>query len=107
MHLNKFSLLLVLALLLPACSEKPPVPEEKFVDFYINLQLLDARYGNDAALQKTKADSLMKAFSISHEILDSTMAWYGKRPDRWQEFFTEVNRRLERMKPEYVRKKPR
>lgn len=83
------------------------MPEKKFVEFYINLQLLDSRYGNDAAIQKVKADSLMKAFAIDKKLLDSTLSWYGKRPDRWQEFFDEVNHRLDEIKPKEVRKKRR
>lgn len=107
MSLRRISLVLFLAFLLPACSGGPPVPEEKFVDFYIRLQLLDARYGADVAVQKEKADSLMNACHIDRTLFDSTMSWYSKRPERWQRFFSRVDKRLADMKPGYVRRKPR
>ena len=83
------------------------MPEKKLVDFYIDLQLLDARYGADNAVQKEKADSLMKAYNIDKALFDSTMSWYSKRPDRWQEFFTKADNRLAKMKHHYVKRKPR
>ena len=107
MRLRKISLLLLLALLIPACTERPPVRESKFVDFYIQLQLVNARTGNNVAEQKAEADSLMHAFGLDRKLVDSTMSWYGKRPDRWQEFFAEVKKRLSEMKPEYVKPKRR
>lgn len=107
MHLRKVSLALLLALLIPACSERPPIPESKFVNFYIQLQLMDARYGNDIARQKAKADSLMSAFGLDKKLFDSTMAWYGKRPDRWEKFFAKVKQRLAEMKPQFVKPKSR
>jgi hypothetical protein len=107
MSLGRISLVLFLALLLPACSGGPPVPEDKFVDFYIHLQMLDARYGADVTLQKEKADSLMNACHIDKTLLDSTLSWYNKRPDRWQKFYSRVEKRLAEIKPDYVRRKSR
>lgn len=107
MHLRKISLALLLALLIPACADKPPIPEEKFVEFYIRLQLIDTQYGANAALQKEKVDSLMTAFEISKDEFDSTMSWYGRKPERWERFFSEVNRKLAGMKPDFVKQKRR
>lgn len=107
MRRRKNNLLLLLALLVPACSEKPPIPEPKLVDFYIRLQMIDAQYGKDAALQRQKADSLMAAFKIDKAGFDSTMSWYSSRPERWEEFFAEVKQRLAEIKPDYVRSQRR
>jgi Domain of unknown function (DUF4296) len=107
MLLRRINFILIIALLIPACTEKPPIPEEKLVDFYIQLQLLDAQYAKDSAIQKAKADSLMGAFKINKTLFDSTMSWYDRRPDRWESFFGEVNKRLAEMKPDYVRMKRR
>lgn len=105
MPLKKISLALLLALLIPACSEKPPVPEEKFADFYIGLQMIDTQFGSDSALQAQKIDSLRKVSGIDKGLFDSTMAWYGRRPERWNEFFADVKRKLAEMKPAYVKPK--
>lgn len=107
MPLRRISLTLLLALLIPACAEKPPVPEEKFADFYIHLQLIDTQYGKNSALQAHKVDSLMNAFRIDKKLYDSTMAWYERRPERWDSFFAEVKRKLAQMKPEFVKPKRR
>lgn len=107
MPLRKISLVFLLAALVPACVEKPPVPENKFVDFYIQLQLVNVRYGNNVAQQKAKADSLMEAFGLDRKLFDSTMAWFSKRPERWEKFFAKVKRRLSEMKPEFVKPKRR
>jgi hypothetical protein len=100
---RRISLLLVMAFLLPACAEKPPIPQPKFVDLYIQLQFLDAQYGQDSAVQKLKADSLLSAFGINRALFDSTIAWYSKNPERWDDFFAQVKQRLAEMKPAYVK----
>jgi Domain of unknown function (DUF4296) len=107
MAARKISLLLLLSVLIPACAEKPPIPEKKLVDFYIQLQFLDAQYGTDAALQKQKVDSLMKAFNIDKTVFDSTMSWYDKRPEKWEEFFFSVQKKLSEMKPDYIKSRHR
>ncbi len=94
----EIKLLLILALFLPSCASKPPVNEEKFADFYVGLQLVDAKYGGDSRVQKEKADSLMKANGFDQGLLDSTMRWYSKKPERWADFFRKVDLRLKKMK---------
>ena len=69
--------------------------------------MLDARYGADVALQKEKADSLMNSYHIDKALLDSTLSWYNRRPERWQKFFSRVEKRLAEIKPDYVRQKSR
>lgn len=101
--LGRISLLVALSLLISACVHKPPVPEEKFVDFYIHLQIIDTQFGTDSTRQAQKVDSLMKAFQMDKKLFDSTMAWYERKPELWEKFFAEVKRRLAQIKPEYVR----
>ncbi len=69
--------------------------------------MIDTRFGTDSTLHAEKVDSLMKASGINKELYDSTMAWYGRKPERWSEFFVEVKRKLAQMKPKYVKPKRR
>jgi len=101
MAARKIELLLFLALLVSSCAEKPPIPQNKFVEIYVQLQLIGARYGNDPALQKSKSDSLLKAFDVDRPLVDSTLSWYSRDPDRWHDFFEVVERRFDEIRHDY------
>ena len=93
------------AVLFVSCSDKPPIPGKKFVEVYVQLQLLNVQYASQPASHKTKLDSLFKTFGVTDSLISSTMAWYSKDPERWQAFYTEVQKRMSGIKPAYVKEK--
>jgi hypothetical protein len=102
---EKIRFLVLLALLVPACSEKPPIPEKEFVELYVQLQLLDAQYGHQPALQKVKVDSLLRAFKVNDSLVGSALSWYGQEPERWRKFFAHVQERVNEIKGLYLNQK--
>ncbi len=105
MHRRRISFLILLVLLIPACSEKPPIPEKKFVELYVQLQLLDAQYGGQPAVQKAKVDSLLRSFKVNDSLVSSALSWYGQDPERWQKFFTDVQERVAEVRGLYLKQK--
>lgn len=107
MHPGRIGLLALLVFLLPACSQKPPFSQKDFVDFYVQLQLANARYGKQPVLHKEKIDSLMHAYSLNDSLVNSIISWYGEKPDRWKMFIAQVQQRVDELKKQYVRPKRR
>ena len=107
MVLRKISLIVLSALALQACSHKTTFSEKNFVGFYVQLQLTDVQYGNQPAVKKVKVDSLMHAFNLNDSLVNSALAWYGEKPERWEKFVADVQARVDEMRKHYVKPKSR
>jgi hypothetical protein len=90
---------------LASCSDKPPVSEKNFVEVYVQLQLFEAQYASQPLVQKAKADSVLKAFNMNDSLVNSMLLWYSRKPERWDEFFGQVQKRMNEIKTAYVRQK--
>jgi hypothetical protein len=88
-----------------SCADRPPIPEKSFVEIYVQLQLLNAQYANLPSMQKVKVDSLLKAFKVNDSLISTTLSWYSRRPERWHEFFSDVQNKMDRVKAAYLREK--
>ncbi len=88
-----------------SCSDKPPIPEKSFVEIYVQLQLLATQYANQPSIQKVKVDSLLKAFKANDSLISASLSWYNRKPERWHEFFSDVQNRMDRIKAAYLREK--
>lgn len=97
--------LIFFAFFFSSCTDRPPIPEKSFVEIYVQLQLLDAQYANLPSMQKVKVDSLLKAFKVNDSLILSTLSWYSRRPERWHEFFADVQNKMDRIKTAYLREK--
>jgi len=82
------------AILLASCAEKPPIPENKFADLYVRLQLLDVQYSVRPAVQKAKVDSLLHEFNVNDSLINTELSWYGKNSEKWQSFFAAAQEKL-------------
>ncbi len=103
MRLAIFDLIVFSALFASGCSEQSPITETKFIDIYVNLQLINAECGNNTTLQESRADSLMRSYGVTTALLDSTISWYNKRPSLWNGILAEANRRLMVMRNSHLR----
>ncbi len=88
-----------------SCSDKPPVPEKDFIEVYVQLQLFEAQYASRPIEQKVKADSILKAYNLNQARVDTMLAWYSRKPERWHDFFVRVQERMKEIKSAYLRPK--
>jgi len=101
----RLSLMFLSVSLFFSCSDKPPIREGDFVEIYVQLQLTDAQYSAQPSVQKAKVDSLLKAFNVNDSLVNSTLSWYSRKPERWQKFFGDVQNRMSGIKAAYLREK--
>ncbi len=102
---REIKFLVLLAILFASCAEKPPIPEQKFADLYVHLQLLDAQFVAQPAMEKVKVDSLLHALSVNDSLINEELSWYGKNPEKWQNFFSDVQSKLKEINSAYFRPK--
>jgi len=92
------------AIFFASCSDRPPIPEKDFVDIYVQLELFDVQYATQPSVHREKADSLLRAFNAGDSLVNSTLSWYSRSPERWHQFFTEVQKKMNGLKPAFVQK---
>jgi Domain of unknown function (DUF4296) len=98
--------LLFCAFIFVSCADEPPIPQKDFAELYVQLQLFNVQYATRPSIQKAKTDSLLKAFKVNDSLVSSTLSWYSRKPERWHKFFSDVQNRLNKIKPADLRKKP-
>ncbi|MFZ1082064.1 MAG: hypothetical protein WAO19_09070 [Candidatus Kryptoniota bacterium] len=102
---GKIKFLVFTAILFASCAERPPIPEKRFADLYAHLQLLDAQFVSQPAEEKVKVDSLLHALNVKDSSIYAELSWYGKNPERWQNFFIDVQAKLKELKGAYFQPK--
>ena len=92
-----FILIFFLTFINLSCDDKPPIPEQNFMEVYVNLLI-----AQDTTTTPYNSDSLKSVILASHNISEeqyNTMInYYNEHPDRWTPFFDSANAYVERLK---------
>jgi hypothetical protein len=97
---SKIILLFVSLILLSACDEKPPIPEKKFLDLYVDLLIIqDTTTAANFSIDSVKT-VVLDRYDISNEQYDSMIKFYNSNPEKWITFFDSATAYVERLKPE-------
>jgi len=97
---NHYWLLISLFLSLMSCDEGPPIPDEKFMELYVDLLIIQdttttANFSTDSV--KTL---VLDRYEISNAQYDSMIKFYNSNPDKWITFFDSATAYVERLKLE-------
>ncbi|MDP2424403.1 MAG: DUF4296 domain-containing protein [Bacteroidales bacterium] len=96
------SIILLLFVFCLACNQEDPLPEyvldqQKMVEVLVDMQLIEGvlnQQQNVAPdvfnMSQIYYDSLYTKYGISHEILDSSLSYYGRRPKVLEKILEEV-----------------
>ncbi len=102
--MNRYSLkfllplLIIFALLINNCSEDEVIPEEKFIQVYVDLMIVqDTTRSNPLPLDSLK-EIVFTKHDITSELYDKTIAKYNSSPEDWEEFFDKAIAYLEELK---------
>lgn len=75
------------ALLLGGCSKNKPLDQEKFIEVYYDIMVLQENRGMEfSAMQKIRED-VYKKHGITHQQYEATIAYLSEDTKRWEEFF--------------------
>ena len=95
---EKFLLFIfTLALINLSCDENPPIPEQKFLQIYVDLLVFQ-----DTTTSSLNTDSLKKVIFNNHGITadqyDSMIEYYNAKPEKWIPFFDSVTVYVDRLR---------
>ena len=90
--------MLVLLVLFAGCEKKEILPEEKFIEVYVDILVAE-----DTTAQKSFSSDSLKTIVLSKHntteiVYQNTIDYYNESPDRWEKFFDEVVTYVEKLK---------
>jgi hypothetical protein len=100
----KFTLFFVLSLLLKACDEGPPIPEEKFIKLYVDLLIVQDTTSADTLSLDSVKTIVFTRHNISTEQYDETISYYNSQPEKWAAFFDSATVYVEKLKQDSEKK---
>ncbi len=94
---NSFLIFLVFALFY-ACSEKPPIPEERLILIYTDLMFTqDTLLITSENVDSIKAE-IFSRHAVTEEDYRETIDIYNRTPEIWENFFNKVLEYVESLK---------
>ena len=90
--------MLVLLVLFAGCEKKEILPEEKFIEVYVDILVAE-----DTTAQKSFSSDSLKTIVLSKHntteiVYQNTIDYYNESSDRWEKFFDEVITYVEKLK---------
>jgi hypothetical protein len=87
-----------LLIFLASCDDEPPIPQEKFMEVYVDLLIVqDTTTENPFNLDSVKTLVLQK-YNLTVEDYDSNINYLNAEPEKWMEFFDSATAYVERLK---------
>jgi hypothetical protein len=93
-------LILFTALLNLACQEKAPIPEEKLIEVYVDLLIVQDTTRTDSLSLDSLQSIVFTRHNITAKTYDETISYYNSEPTRWEEFFNKAITYAEELKNE-------
>ena len=96
----KFTLFIVSSLLLSGCDKAPPIPDEKFLELYIDLLIIqDTTTATNFSLDSVKT-LVLDRHNVSSGQYDAMIDYYNSQPDKWIVFFDSATAYVDQLKLE-------
>lgn len=93
------SLLFTLAITgLAGCDDSPPLPEEKMIDFTIDLAVGEDTLTADGPSMDVLLDSLYLRHDVTAEEYQQTVDWYKENPGEWRPLFEKVIEKMDSLR---------
>jgi hypothetical protein len=97
---SKIILLFVSLILLSACDENSPIPDEKFMELYVDLLIIqDTTATANFSIDSVKT-LVLERYDVSNEQYDSMIKFYNSNPEKWTTFFDSATAYVERLRIE-------
>ena len=96
-----FPTLFITIILFQGCEKEVKViPEEKFINVYVDLLILQDTTSTDSLSLDSLKSLVFKNHNVSTEEYDATIHYYNSEPKKWEEFFDKAINYIEALKKE-------
>lgn len=97
---KQYWLIIFLFFVLVSCDEGPPIPDEKFLELYVDLLIIqDTTTTTIFSLDSVKT-LVLDRYNVSTEQYDAMIKYYNSRPEKWIAFFDSATVYVERLRLE-------
>lgn len=88
----------ILILVCISCSEKEILPEDKFIEIYVDLLVTqDTLSGESVSIDSVK-NVILNKYNTSDSVYRNTVDYYNESTERWEEFFSKALKYVEKLK---------
>jgi adenylate kinase family enzyme len=88
---------LSILLLIPGCSKKNVIDEDKFVKIYADLVIQQDTLKNLSVKNDSLKQIVFKRYNVSEKEYKKTIDYYNNDPRKWEKFFKRVKGYLEKL----------
>lgn len=89
------AMLLLLLSLLTGCSKNTPIKDEgKFASVYVDILVSMEKNRGDMKAIENARQKIFAQYDTSEEQYKATLEYYNQNPEKWKEFYTKVNDRI-------------
>jgi hypothetical protein len=81
-------------------KEVKVIPEEKFINVYVDLLILQDTTSTDSLSLDSLKTLVFKNHNVSAEEYDATIRYYNSEPKKWEDFFDKAVNYVEALKKE-------
>lgn len=82
--------------------DKPTVPQEKFIPYYIDMLAMQDSLGTDTQSSKKIMKALNERYHVTEEQVQNTLLEMNQDPKIWEKFFDKVNEELTKRATKHV-----
>lgn len=96
---KQYLIIILLFFSFVSCDDGPPIPDEKFMELYVDLLIIQDTTTTNFSLDSVKT-LVLDRHNVSPEQYDSTIRYYNSRPEKWIVFFDSATVYVERLRLE-------
>lgn len=89
----------IIAIILVSRSSAP-IPEEKFVQLYIELSLAHEKYKYNPPKLEEERKRILQQSKVTMDDVDKFIKAYKRKPEKWVKLWEKINQELERLQRE-------
>lgn len=87
----------ILLITFSACEENPPIPDQKFLELYVDLLIIQDTTTTNFSLDSVKT-LVLDRFNVSIEQYDAMLKYYNSTPEKWIVFYDSATAYVERLR---------
>jgi Domain of unknown function (DUF4296) len=96
--LRSFCVIFLLLFLLPSCSNKKVIEENKFVNIYSDLVIAQDTIPSNPPVFSSEKQKIFARYNVTSEEYKNTIDYYNQNSEKWKDFFDKVTAHLQSLK---------
>ena len=81
-----------------SCSKDDILPEDKFIKIYIDILVAQDTLTDNSISNDSLKTLILQKYDVADSIYTKTIVYYNYNPDKWENFFEDAIKQVEKLK---------